>query len=141
MHRRLIFIALCFQGIAAFAAPGPVVAIAGATVTASQISPGSDVLFRPPSLWSEHKSTILVGGFLLIMQATLIGALFMQLTRRHRAERQAISLSSRLLTAHEDERRRLARELHDDITQRLATLAIDAAVFESVERHCHEHIG
>lgn len=34
-------------------------------------------------------------------------------------------LSRHLMTAREDERARLARELHDDITQRLAGLAID----------------
>ena len=39
-------------------------------------------------------------------------------------------MSGRLLTAHEDERRRLARELHDDLTQRLARLAIDAGKLE-----------
>ncbi len=35
-------------------------------------------------------------------------------------------LNQRLIHAQEDERRRLARELHDDITQRLAALAIRA---------------
>ncbi len=34
-------------------------------------------------------------------------------------------LSRRLIRAHEDERALLARELHDDLTQRLAVLAID----------------
>ncbi|MFZ0603422.1 MAG: histidine kinase [Roseiarcus sp.] len=35
-------------------------------------------------------------------------------------------LNGRLITAHEDERARLAHALHDDVTQRLALLAIDA---------------
>jgi len=34
-------------------------------------------------------------------------------------------LSRRLISAHEDERALLARELHDDVSQRLAALAID----------------
>jgi len=40
-------------------------------------------------------------------------------------------LAGRLLTVHEDERRRLARELHDDLAQQLARLAIDAGSMES----------
>lgn len=34
-------------------------------------------------------------------------------------------LAGRLITAQEDERRRVARELHDDLTQRLAAVAIE----------------
>jgi signal transduction histidine kinase len=40
-------------------------------------------------------------------------------------------LNWRLLRAHEEERARLARELHDDFTQRLAVLAIDTGRLES----------
>ena len=40
-------------------------------------------------------------------------------------------LAGRLLQAQEDERRRIAREMHDDWTQRLAVLAIDAATLEA----------
>ena len=50
------------------------------------------------------------------------------ITERKRAEEHqaARELSGRLINAHEEERSRLARELHDDVTQRLAVLAIDA---------------
>ena len=48
--------------------------------------------------------------------------------------REIRHLAGRLLTAHEDERRRLARELHDDLTQRLARLAIDAGQMELAPR-------
>jgi PAS domain S-box-containing protein len=47
------------------------------------------------------------------------------------SHREIQQLAGRLLTAHEDERRHLARELHDDLTQRLARLAIDAGRMES----------
>jgi signal transduction histidine kinase len=47
------------------------------------------------------------------------------ITQSKRAEEALRDLSRRLIQAHEDERALLARELHDDVTQRLAVLAID----------------
>jgi len=41
------------------------------------------------------------------------------------AEQAARDLSGRLINAHEEERARVARELHDDVSQRMARLAID----------------
>jgi signal transduction histidine kinase len=53
-------------------------------------------------------------------------AISIDVTERRRAEDEARDLNGRLITAHEDERARLARALHDDVTQRLALLAIEA---------------
>lgn len=49
------------------------------------------------------------------------------ITDRLRAESNARDLAGRLIHAQELERSRVARDLHDDITQRLARLSIDAA--------------
>ncbi|HMP82351.1 MAG TPA: PAS domain S-box protein [Verrucomicrobiota bacterium] len=53
------------------------------------------------------------------------------ITERKLAEQSAREFGGRFLQAKEPERARLARELHDDITQRLARLAIDAGRAES----------
>ena len=49
------------------------------------------------------------------------------ITERKLAEAALASVSRRLIEAHEQERSRIARELHDDIGQRLALLAIKLA--------------
>ncbi|MGC2788406.1 MAG: PAS domain-containing protein [Roseiarcus sp.] len=53
-------------------------------------------------------------------------AISIDITERRRAEDEARDLNGRLITVHEDERARLAHALHDDVTQRLALLAINA---------------
>jgi signal transduction histidine kinase len=74
-----------------------------------------------------------------LLQTALIAGLLVQAARRRRAEAQVrqgesrlrIShdqirdLGRRLLTAQEAERSRIARDLHDDVGQQLAMLAID----------------
>ena len=52
------------------------------------------------------------------------------ITESRRAEDELHDLSRRLIGAHEDERALLARELHDDVSQRLAVLAIDVGRVE-----------
>jgi signal transduction histidine kinase len=69
----------------------------------------------------------------VLAQSAMIGWLLYEHRRRRqseavarRSEAAAHALSGRLITAQEEERARLARELHDDVTQRLAFLAIEA---------------
>jgi PAS domain S-box-containing protein len=45
-------------------------------------------------------------------------------------EKELMTLTGRLISSQEEELRRLSRELHDDLTQRLAVLAMDAGMIE-----------
>jgi signal transduction histidine kinase len=92
---------------------------------------GSTVLFREPSLWRNYRGTVLVTLAVGATQSLLIVAVLVQ--RRHRARAQTAveesytrlrDLTGRLINAQEDERARIARNLHDDVGQRVASLSI-----------------
>jgi signal transduction histidine kinase len=94
---------------------------------------GSIVQFREPTLWAQYRWYVITAVSLGALQTAFIVVLLIngrQLrlahAERRRAEEAAHELSGRLIGAQEAERSRLARELHDDVTQRLALLAIDA---------------
>ena len=85
------------------------------------------------TVWAQHKWLVVAAVALFMVQAAFIVALLVnrrRLRREHaervHAEQAEHGLSGRLINAAEEERSRLARELHDDVTQRLALLAIDA---------------
>jgi len=59
-------------------------------------------------------------------RAILTFGVLRDITERKRVENELGDLSRRLIGAHEEERALLARELHDDLTQRVAVLAIEA---------------
>jgi PAS domain S-box-containing protein len=52
------------------------------------------------------------------------------ITHRKRADEALSAMSRKLIEAHEQERTRIARELHDDVVQRLALLSLE---FEGVQ--------
>jgi PAS domain S-box-containing protein len=51
-------------------------------------------------------------------------------TERRQSEEARRQMSGRLITAHEEERARIARDLHDDLSQRMALLEIGLQEFE-----------
>lgn len=53
------------------------------------------------------------------------------ITERKQAEAVLSTFSRRLIEAHEEERTRIARELHDDINQRIALLAVNLATVKA----------
>ena len=85
----------------------------------SDLPPGSAVLFRPPSFWLRTK-WIWVAASLIVLCLSVL-ALFLRLKR---AKDRQMGLSGMLITAQEKERSRLASEIHDDFSQRLALLAL-----------------
>jgi signal transduction histidine kinase len=107
----------------------------------SRLPPGSVVRFRAPGVWDRFKWVIVGGTLVLTAQSFLIGALLISSTKRRRVEqllrenvadldvaRGSLSnLSRSLMEAQEQERTRVARELHDDVSQRMSFLAMDLA--------------
>ena len=95
-------------------------------ISESRLPPGSEIHFRDPSAWERYRFEIFAISSAFLLLVGVILWLFRERHQRQRLEAEAHALSGRLIKAQEDERARLARELHDDVTQRLAGLAIDA---------------
>ena len=72
--------------------------------------------------WLAGRSQLFTDG--LGEPLRLIG-IVSDITERKRAEEVLSDMSRKLLEAHEQERTRIARELHDDINQRLALFAVE----------------
>jgi signal transduction histidine kinase len=115
-------------------------------ISEARVPAGTIVLFREPNLWDRNKNWVFGAIALVVAQTVLIAGLLVQRTRRQQADEkrqqaeeqvrrgQAALLKSyerirdlggRLLIAQETERSRIARELHDDISQQVALLSID----------------
>jgi signal transduction histidine kinase len=99
----------------------------------------SVILFREPSVFERYRGYIIGVLSLIVFQATMITALLAQRARRRLAEsiirtkegvlrasyERIQDLAGRLIAAQEAERKRIARELHDDLSQKLALLNLD----------------
>jgi signal transduction histidine kinase len=107
-------------------------------ISEARLPAGSIVHFRQPTVWDQYRSYIVGVVALVGLQSALIAGLVVQRARRRRTElalrqseqqyraaaRQNRDLAGRLITAQEAERTRIARDLHDDVSQQLAGVSI-----------------
>jgi signal transduction histidine kinase len=91
----------------------------------SALPQGSTVLYRPPTVWQRFKWVWLA----LLLVPLLLSAIAMDF-RLKRAKDRQFALSGMLINAQEKERCRLASEIHDDFSQRLALMALDLETAE-----------
>ena len=99
-------------------------------ISEKNIPPDSIVQFRPLSLWEQQKPLLISGLAFIFTESALIAFLILEMQRRKKADSAVKHLNGRLITACEDERKRLARELHDDIGQRLSLISVDLDVMQ-----------
>ncbi len=90
----------------------------------SDLPPGSVVMFRELSIWERTKRIWISGLFIILVLSLLATYLQYSRTELRKARDAQVQLSDHLIKAQEKERSRLASELHDDISQRLALLAL-----------------
>lgn len=118
-----------------------------------RLPPGSVVEFRQPTFWQVYGRYIAIATAIFVVETALLVALLLEramrrraevawqasITQRERTEAALVAtdealrdsyarvkdLAGRLIAAQEAERKRIARDLHDDLSQKLALLSID----------------
>jgi signal transduction histidine kinase len=96
----------------------------------SALPPGTIVLYRQPTAWEKYQEYIPAGAAVIILQVLLIAGLLWQRARRRSATEAIEKLGGCLIQAQEQERASIARELHDDFSQRLALQCIELTQLE-----------
>ncbi len=90
----------------------------------SKLPTGSVVLFREPSLWERTKWIWATALLIIVTLSALAAYLHYSREQLKLAKDKQRQLSGMLINAEEHERSRVASELHDDYSQRLALLAL-----------------
>ena len=121
-------------------------------VDVSRLPAGSDVQFRTPTAWEAYRPYLIGTIAVVIAQLLLIAGLFAQIARRHRAEETVLAreatlrtsyerirqLAGRLINAQEAARAGIARDLHDDLCQKLAYVAVGVGSLKSSSAHIQD---
>jgi signal transduction histidine kinase len=90
----------------------------------SRLPAGTAIMYREFSAWELYRKYVWVGIAILALQSILIILLMIQMRARKRSDQAVRLLTGRLIHTSEEERRHIARELHDDIGQRLSLVSV-----------------
>jgi len=85
---------------------------------------GSVILNHEPTLWEKTKWIVFPGLAIILGLTALVGYLLYKQKQVNAARNEQMRLSGLLINAHDEERSRLAGEIHDDFSQRLAVLSL-----------------
>jgi signal transduction histidine kinase len=80
---------------------------------------------------SDHVEAAAIVIVIVIAESALLAGLLVVRRGRQDADKQIRYLGGRLLRAYEEERGRIARELHDDIIQQIALLSLDIELLQT----------
>lgn len=90
----------------------------------SALPPGSQIVNRQLNVWDRYHNYIVAAGLLFLILLSLVIYLLVERSRREAAQARMRELSGALIRAQEEERSRIASELHDDLNQRMGLLTI-----------------
>ena len=99
-------------------------------ISEKRVPSGTVIRFRTPSLWEQYKWFIIAGLTAIVAQLFLIFDLLLEIRRRKKSDLAVKNLNGRLINAGEEERKRISRELHDDIMQRLSAVSVEFKLME-----------
>jgi signal transduction histidine kinase len=113
-------------------------------ISERMLPPGSEVQFRQLTAWDRYKWQIIGMVVFCLLQFALTAKLLVEWRSRRKAGEalaelnrelqknmeEIRALNGRLLSAQEVERRRIAMELHDDLSQQVAALGIRLSIIK-----------
>ena len=91
-------------------------------IAENRLPPGSIIAFRELTIWQRYRWYIVAALAIVVAQFALIISLIGEIRRRKKSQTATRELSRRLIGAQEAEQRRIARELHDGLNQRMVQL-------------------
>ena len=100
---------------------------------------GSEVINLPQTLYFRYKKWVDAVIIVLVSLLVIISVLLLNIRRRRRTERelkesraQLRTLAGKLAESEETERKRLSRELHDEVGQNLTVLGVNLSLLRSL---------